>query len=172
IAFRQINELNKSLDCLDSAYNIDIKFFGARHPYIARILMEIGIVFWKKNNSDSAIKHLQEAQQIYQASSGTTQAELAINLDYLGLIFGSSGYYEEALQNLEQAQKLKNEIYSERHPEIARTLLYLGKVYLNMGKRSLTEKLFKEALQICDKKLERQNPLTQEVVKEMEMLSK
>jgi ribosomal protein S7 len=41
-----------------------------------------------------------------------------------------------------------------------------------MGKRSLTEKLLKQALQILDKKLDRQNPLTQEVVKEMETLSK
>lgn len=110
----------------------------------------------------SAISSLREAEKIYTektfpASWARLQHELGYYLSLLGNYTGSPEVLNMAIQNMSNAQKV---FYAQKYPfiwldvqsDIGRVYYFMGKKYQDVESLHRAEKIFREALLVCESK--------------------
>ena len=168
---------NMHIDCLSCynkatrAYKLAQKYFMKQeYPYdyaqICYLCAKTYFAEWNyTENLDSlsaAIASLREVEKIYTekafpASWARLQHELGYYLSLLGNYTGSPEVLMMAIQNMQNAQKV---FYAQKYPfiwldvqsDIGRVYYFLGKKYQDVESLRKAEKVFREALLVCEAK--------------------
>ena len=153
------------------AYKLAQKYFVRQeYPYdyaqIAYLCAKTYFAEWNyTENPDalsSAISALREVEKIYTekafpASWAKVQHELGYYLSILGNYTGSPEVLQLAIQNMSNAQKV---FYAQKYPfiwldvqsDIGRVYYFLGKKYRDLEALHKAEKVFRDALLVCEAK--------------------
>ena len=111
----------------------------------ARILMNLGITYWRQSNYKKARQAIQQLLKINNASS---EGQLkATGLNYLGLIHAQISEYEQARQNYQEALSIYRAIGD--HGGEAGCANNFGLLEASLGRYEQARQRYTEALSIC-----------------------
>jgi len=117
------------------------------HVDIAKGLRGLGNVYLSQGNEVEALKHFEEALNVYVAVVGKEHADSALCLDLVASTMIKMGKFDGALQKHLEAREWRKS--TEAHSrDIAANLLYTGDVYSKQGEFSKALNDYNEALRL------------------------
>lgn len=114
---------------------------GYDHPCVARVLHNIGIMYYDKNDTNTALKCLKKSLSIRKAAAAettgrSTDLSVAESLCWIGKVHRDKGRFQEARECFKTAHRIKVKILGKAHLESAEVLHNVGIVYDDLGVHS------------------------------------
>jgi tetratricopeptide (TPR) repeat protein len=131
---------------------------GLDHPDVARIVNDLGHLYFQRNAYTIAEPLLQRALAIREKSPGSGQADLAMTLNNLAGVWLGQRRYAEAEPLFQRALAIREKSPGPEHAELATVLTNLAVLYSNQGKYAEAEALHQRALAIREKELGPEHP--------------
>jgi len=132
---------------------------GLRYGNYASTLLNLGLLYDKKNNAAESEKNYKEALSIYEKSYGVDAIQDASALHGLADLYRHNKRYKEAEPLYIRAMKIREKIAPE-HPDLADTLNGLADCYRKGGKDADAVPVYTRALDIRQKSLGSNHPKT------------
>eukprot|EP00814_Leptocylindrus_danicus_P018965 CAMPEP_0116003976 /NCGR_PEP_ID=MMETSP0321-20121206/341_1 /TAXON_ID=163516 /ORGANISM="Leptocylindrus danicus var. danicus, Strain B650" /LENGTH=1397 /DNA_ID=CAMNT_0003472217 /DNA_START=122 /DNA_END=4312 /DNA_ORIENTATION=- len=101
-----------------------VKKLGYSHEDVMDILYRLGLVLFKNEEYDAALKLYDTTMQ----SKTTSEAKRAVILNRIANVFMKKGEYEVALNYYQLSLDMKNKTVGNNHKSVARTLYNIGLV--------------------------------------------
>ena len=95
----------------------------------ARILSDIGVVFWYQSNYPDALKYYFDALQIHEEIGN--KRDIAVTLCNIGVVYNSRKDYKKALEYITKANEIDEELGNKSG--IAANLCDIGELYRNLN---------------------------------------
>jgi serine/threonine protein kinase/tetratricopeptide (TPR) repeat protein len=102
--------------------------YGARHPQVADILVNLGASQQERGNYKDAERFDREALAMTRSFYGDSNPATALDLTMLGRALEFQNRFEEADTVLRQALAIRERVYGPVHPSVASTLNELGNI--------------------------------------------
>jgi len=132
------------------------------NPNYAAAYFGRGTVYYEQGSFQEALKDLQQALALMQAS-GDRLGE-ASTLNKLALLYRAQGRFSEAEPLFQQALKIYQTALGATHPNVASVLVNLALLYQAQGRFSEAEPLFQQALKIYQTALGATHPEVAQVL--------
>ncbi len=132
---------------------------GNRYGNYATTLLDLGLLYDKKNNMVQSEKNYKEALAIYEKSYGADAIQDASALHGLGDLYRHNKRYSEAEPLLIRAMKIREKVATDT-PDLADTLNSLADVYRKTGKNAEAVPIYTRVLDIRQKALGSNHPKT------------
>ena len=102
--------------------------YGARHPQVAEILVNLGASQQERGNYKDAERLDREALAMTRSFYGDSNPATALDLTMLGRALEFQNRFDEADTVLRQALAIRERVYGPVHPSVASTLNELGNI--------------------------------------------
>ncbi len=132
---------------------------GARYGNFATTLLDLGLLYDKKNNVAESEKNYKDALAIYEKSYGAEAIQDASALHGLADLYRHNKRYKEAEPLFIRAMKIREKVASDS-PDLADTLNGLADVYRKTGKNAEAVPVYTRVLDIRQKALGSNHPKT------------
>jgi CHAT domain-containing protein len=109
------------------------KNFNQKHPLYAEALKNLAYVYIGKNQLDSALEVLNQADEIYSNTLGSRNISSGEVSRLKGDIYSYQGRFDRAKREYERASKFFRKIFSEEHPDYLKTQSKLAQSYFIDG---------------------------------------
>ncbi len=120
--------------------------------------MLLGSAHLLKGRHDEAVKHLNEALEIYRRILGPEHPDAAQVHGNLGNFYSAKGDYDRAIEHYEKALKIRVKTLGPENPDVALTYNNLGAAYQRKGDYDKALEYYTKALSICLKALGPEHP--------------
>ncbi len=127
-----LGEFDKSETLLLQATELLEREVGSQHPYCAMCRLALFRTRWSLQKLDEALKEVQTALKIYEASEGPTSDGYFECIGLLSDFYSSRTLYAEALNVLEQSLPQYRRTYGERSHRFAGELFRVGLLQLQL----------------------------------------
>jgi len=142
----------------EHALKINIKKFNPQSANYARLISDLGMIYWGQGKYEDAEALHKQALKIREKTLGPEHTNVATSLANLALVYHSQGKYTEAEALLKRALKIYEKSLGPEHTNVATSLANLALVYHSQGKYTEAEPLLKRALKIYEKSLGPEHP--------------
>ena len=132
---------------------------GGDEPIRARLLDNMGILFWREGSFDKALEYHLKSVTILKKALGPEHPFVSSPLNNLGGVFSSQGNYEKALEYYRYSLAIKEKTLGPEHPEVALPLHNVGSAFLQQGKLGKALECYRRALANWEKTLGSEHPL-------------
>lgn len=146
-----IGDQHKALRYSEQALALAEKYYGEEHNEVARILINLGNVYYGLGKAKKSQLLYQRALDILIKHDGNKNCEVAKLLSKLGSVYYNLGDPIKARELSEEALPILKQEYGENHYEVARVLFNLGNAYHGLSKPSQAKELHQKALPIFRK---------------------
>jgi len=102
-------------------------FYGAWHPYVATIFLNMGQALIGMGQYNAAIRKLKEALKIDMQVFKDGHPDIGKELQYLGVAYYGLGKYDEALRYLQRAYIMRCRFFEAHHPDVIEALAWIEK---------------------------------------------
>jgi len=132
---------------------------GPEHYYVARVLVNIGVVAIVQGGRDEeARRAYEEALPILERTVGPEHPDVAVVLVNLGNIVLSEGDSAEAKALFERAIAIQSAVLSADHPALAMSILNVGVVHRLMGQPEQAFTQVSRAIAMWERTVDPQHP--------------
>ena len=152
------NRFKEAEPLLRRALEINMAFFGERHPAVARGLNNLGRLLKDTNRLEETEPLLRRALEIDTASFGEHHPNVARDLNNLGVILQITNRIEEAEALLRRALEMSTASLGEHHPDVATGLGNLASLLQDTNRIDEAEALLRRALEIDTASLGEHHP--------------
>ena len=152
------NRFKEAEPLLRRALEINMAFFGERHPAVARGLNNLGRLLKDTNRLEETEPLLRRALEIDTASFGEHHPNVARDLNNLGVILQITNRIEEAEALLRRALEMSTTSLGEHHPDVATGLGNLASLLQDTNRIDEAEPLLRRALEIDTASLGEHHP--------------
>ncbi|CAF4639194.1 unnamed protein product [Rotaria sp. Silwood2] len=143
MANRQYGRFDKAMEYYQDSLSILKKTLPTEHANLAQCYNNIGLLFYDRDDPDSAFEYFQMALAIDE-SLGFRHLRLSSIYGNLAVIYSLRNQYDLALQYHECAINICREVLSEYHPDLAIR-------YVSLGVTLIKQRKFDEALSALHK---------------------
>ncbi|CAF1092680.1 unnamed protein product [Rotaria sordida] len=143
MAYRQYGMFDKAMEYYQDSLTILKKTLPTEHPSLAQCYNNIGLLFYDRDDPDSAFEYFQMALAIDEPL-GHRHLRLATIYGNLAVIYSIRNQYDLAIQYHERAINICREVLSEHHPDLAIR-------YVDLGVTLIKQRKFDEALYVLHK---------------------
>jgi tetratricopeptide (TPR) repeat protein len=148
LAWQDKGDLDKAIDYLEKALEIDLKLSGEENPKIATYYNNLGLAWKDKGDLDKAIEYFEKALKIGLKLFGEENPSIATYYNNLGLVWLDKGNLDNAIEYLEKALKIDLKLSGEENPKVATYYNNLGLTWQDKGNMDKAIDYFKKALKI------------------------
>ncbi len=139
-------DLEKSLEYVRKAANIQLKTLGNQHTEYANTLHLIGIICARMAVYDSALFYYNLALEIKRVSLGEDHSGYASTLNNIAAVYGYVGSSEKALPIYENVLIIKEKNHVGAHKDVATIYGNLASEYKNSGRFKESEEFYIKCL--------------------------
>ncbi|GHV96154.1 hypothetical protein AGMMS50293_24740 [Spirochaetia bacterium] len=139
-------DTKRLIDLYSNIIKIQIEIYGEIHEKIATTQSDLGYIYFKSGNIDTALECESKSLKIRQKVFGDEHLLTATSYFNIGAICNSLKQYEKSLENYFKSLEIRKKSYGEEHKDIASSYFNIGIIYKNIGD-------YKEALDYCQKAL-------------------
>jgi len=125
--------------------------YGEHHPYVGRVLNNLGSALITGGKSDEAVPHLERALDIRKAAFGENSSKVAQTINALASAYYVQGRCDEALPLYAQAVKMAETTSGPEHPDVANPLANRGRCESRLGDTEAAIESLGRALAIVEK---------------------
>ena len=115
--------------------------FDNKHPLYAEALKNLAYIYVEKSQLDSAMKMLNQADDIWSGILGNRNVSSGEVARLKGDIYSYQGNFSQAKKEYERASKFFRKIFSVEHPEYLKTQSKLAQSYFIDGEVEKVEKI-------------------------------
>lgn len=151
IAYGRIGRLQRQLELLEQALEINERNFGHEHSEVGLSVMNLGAACGNVGDTERERELLERSLRIHEKVYGPDHSEVARTLANLGKAYGRAGDTKKQLEFLERALVLKERHYGLEHREVAITLQSLGEACGVAGDPQRQRKLLDRSLAIFER---------------------
>ncbi len=144
------------------AVEVFTELLGEQHAYVGDNRGNLGIVYRRIGEYDSAEKELRRAVEILHATRGAGHSHTASFIGELGLLYYERGNLAAAEVELQRSLKIFRQALAPGHVWIAWNLWSLGNVYRDQSRFTEAEQSYLEALAIQEAALPADHPELQQ----------
>ncbi|HUQ82288.1 MAG TPA: serine/threonine-protein kinase [Gemmatimonadaceae bacterium] len=130
------------------ALEMDRHLYGARHAYVADVLINLGAIRQEQGQYVDAERYYREALEINTGWYGTNHPETASNLTALGRALVSQKRLADAEGVLAQALAISERVYGPVHPRVASAVNEIARVKQNQDKLDEAEAGYRRMVDI------------------------
>ncbi|CAF1228454.1 unnamed protein product [Adineta steineri] len=123
-----MNELGQ-VDRAGKYFNMLLKSLSQDHPDIAAVYNNIGIVHYKRNEYNLALKNFEITYEMRRKQLPSDHPHIASSLNNIGNIYSDKGDFNAALDYLKQALTAYDNCYPGNNLQKAMTIECIGRVY-------------------------------------------
>jgi len=134
------------VECLE----VQEELVGDSHPCIADTLFNLGVVQTKRGDTDSSIKHFQDALVVARTVMGDSTNVVHI-LEQISTLQIQRGNYGEGLQYMREALQILIDLLGNEHVNVASCWYNVGLIHLQLNQAFETNHSFVTALGIYKK---------------------
>jgi CHAT domain-containing protein/Tfp pilus assembly protein PilF len=134
------------------------KTLGPDHPDVARIVHNLGYLYYFKAEYTKAESYYQRALAIREKVLGPEHRDVAATLNNIGLIYSDIGEYDKAELVYQRALNIYHKTLGTEHPDVGTIITNIAKLYYEKGDYEKAEPLFKQAQAIFEKALGPEHP--------------
>jgi serine/threonine-protein kinase len=127
------------------------KEWGPKHPEVAGVLNNIGLLLLDLDQPELALDHIRRSLSIRETALGPEHPEVGKMLNNLGLALAQAGRIDEAIASFERAHALRLRVLGPDHPDVAKPLANLAGVELERGRLLEAESHAASALAIRER---------------------
>lgn len=103
IAYTELNDFNKSLECFEQALNMYQALYPGNHSEVAVSLNRVGVTYHRVGNFNEALKYLEQALSMYQILYPDNHPKIAELRNNIGIIYGELGDEKKTIKHKEFA---------------------------------------------------------------------
>jgi len=133
---------------------------GDDHLDLTPTLTSIGIIFSRGNKLNLAIDLLGESLRIRKANLGENNRDVAFTLYNIALVHQKQGLLLETVFCLLKVLSIEISVLGPEHKDVAITMFKLGETFERYNDPENALKYFKQALEVEQKVLQEEDPLT------------
>ena len=133
---------------------------GRRHPEVAKLLSNLGVLYAMRGEMPRAEGLFREALAIREAALGPWHPDVAISLNNLGMARSAQGDNRQAEALLLRGLKIRERALPPEHPDLAANLEALAVLYDDEHRLAEAVRLHRSALAIWEKVLGPAHPRT------------
>jgi tetratricopeptide (TPR) repeat protein len=150
-AYNHLGDVQKLVQILVQALNLEETLYGKAHPRVASILNNLGNAHGALGDTQESIKLFKHAFNIYDKYYGNDYYQIANVLTNLGNAYGALGDEQKQKEFLERALTIKENYYGKDHYQVATTLASLANCYGDLGDAHKKKKLLERCFTIFEK---------------------
>ena len=124
--YGRLGQVGRARDAFARAKTISLDKYGAEHPQMLSVYLNLGNALAGLHEPDDARPNLEAAARLADALPDVNPGLRASVYNSLGNLLMAEGELEGAQRALETALELRTQIYGEDHPIVARSLNGLG----------------------------------------------
>lgn len=128
----------------ERAYRIAVKQYGELSGQMATTCNELGYVFKKNGDLDTALEWYNRSLSIRENIRGKNSPAVAEALNNLGELYSANQDLKNAMKCHQRALKIREKHFENNSLEIAESKNNIGGVYTKQGQYAQAQKLFKE----------------------------
>jgi serine/threonine protein kinase/tetratricopeptide (TPR) repeat protein len=125
--------------------------YGARHPQVAEILVNLGASQQERGNYKDAERYDRDALAMTRSFYGDSNPATALDLTMLGRALEFQNRFDEADTVLRQALTIRERVFGPVHPSVASTVNELGNIAYQRTHYDEAEAYFTRNLEIYKK---------------------
>ncbi|HEY3568229.1 MAG TPA: serine/threonine-protein kinase [Thermoanaerobaculia bacterium] len=133
---------------------------GRRHPEVARLLSNLGVLYGIRGEYPKAEGLFREALAIREAALGRWHPDVAVSLNNLAMSLNAQGSLRQAEPLLLRGLRIRELALPPDHPDLAANLEALAVLYQDQHRAADAEQLHRRALVIWEKALGPDHPRT------------
>ncbi len=133
---------------------------GRRHPEVAKLLSNLGVLYGIRGEYPRAEGLFREALAIQEATLGPWHPDVAASLNNLAMSLNAQGDIRHAEPLLLRGLKIRERVLPPDHPDLAANLEALAVLYQDQRRAAEAEHLHRRALVIWEKVLGHDHPRT------------
>ncbi len=133
---------------------------GRRHPEVAKLLSNLGVLYGVRGEYPKAEGLFREALAIREATLGPWHPDVAVSLNNLAMSLNAQGEIRHAEPLLLRGLKIRERVLPPDHPDLAANLEALAVLYQDQHRGAEAEQLHRRALAIWEKVLGPDHPRT------------
>jgi CHAT domain-containing protein/Tfp pilus assembly protein PilF len=134
------------------------KVLGLDHPDVARIVHNLGFLYYLKAEYARAETYYQRALAIREKILEPEHPEITVSLNNIALLYTDIGKYDKAELLYQRTLNIYHKTLGTEHPDVATTITNLAKLYYYTGDYEKAEPLFQRARAIFEKALGPEHP--------------
>ena len=135
-------------------------WFGPDHPYVARTLHGLGVVYQAQGRLDEAQRLYQRALAIWEKHPGAGVLDAATVKASLGAIYTHQGYYVKAEALLKSAVATRERVLGPQNADVSAVRSNLGFLYGSQGRWTEARQELEKALDVAERTLGPAHPRT------------
>ncbi|XP_071149515.1 nephrocystin-3-like [Mytilus edulis] len=124
---------------------------GPDSPDNARILNELGVLYYLQNDFETAESFFKRALEMRESTLGPDHLDLAQSLNNLAALYNDRKQFNKAEPLYERALDIKTKYLSTNHESVASIINHLALLYRKQGKFDQALPLYKQAVEIREK---------------------
>ena len=124
----------------------------------ARLLIEVGNLYYNQGKYDLALEKYEESLRIYEWVLGHDHPDVARSLHGIASVYYHQGKYDLALEKYEESLRIDELMLGHDHPSVASSLNNIALVYKDQGKYDLALEKYEESLHIKELMLGHDHP--------------
>lgn len=130
--YSQTGAVEKQLETLRNALEVDTKVYGRKHLYIAEDLNNLGSIYIYMNRYSYAREYLEEALEVLKERElrGVSYVNVHSNL---GRVYSATQQHEKGIDFQKEALKVNVEIYGARHVDHSSIYEAIGTSFSDVG---------------------------------------
>ena len=127
-----LDRYEEATDAVQHAVDLGVKWLGARHPRVAHLQINLGMLLIQQKRLHEALPLAEEAVTTYASQSETSSGEARARM-FLGRLYLKLKDYGQARRELEQALEIGGKVYGSEGPELAGALIGMGELFAEEG---------------------------------------
>jgi len=131
---------------------------GPEHYYVARVLVNVGVVAMVQGKTEEARSAFETALPILEQSLGPEHPDIALILLNLSNVVGTDDDHAKTRALLERAIAIQTGALGPEHPDLALSILNLGVMHYSRGDHEQAFALVRRAIEIWERAMAPQHP--------------
>ena len=148
VLYKNMQQLDKSIDYLGSALKRAKRTLGNTDPHISTILSNLATAYTDKKDYFKAKLLLEEAMQIDRGNNFVDQPEVLNRHNNYATLLSRVGFTRQAIQAFANILPIYESLYGSEHPLVAKCQANLALEYVKLGEYSKAKPLFIKSLNI------------------------
>ena len=142
---------DKSIELLNSAYEIYLKFKCENHKNTARILILLGETYYSQEIFDKALENYEKALKIRIFLNGDNNENTLFCINKIAEIHRSYNDFEKAIEFNQKGLIISKEIYGEKSESYIASLQNIAEIYYKIGDLKKNQEIQEISLNLLQK---------------------
>ncbi len=148
-----ISDFDKSVEILNEALKISLKYLTENSSQTAQIYNGLGRAYYRKNEFETALKYYSKSFNIIKKIYGEENRRTAVVYNNLANVYLSMNELNSALDYYFKSARINKKVSGEKSVKLATAYNNIGTVYRKIGEYDLALEYFFKSLQINKEKL-------------------